>query len=229
MRGGDRPAGGCGEFAEGVPAGPGEAEPRFDVLSFPGFAAAVKAADQRFFALARVRTGPRRSGPAHQRHRHLHQHSGQRARPDGADREPGRTTMIAPPLDSAARFDGAKEPASAATTLDSYVPLLGGEVDELRALAKPLAGKEVTMVNTTRVGGGVAELLNRVVPLLEELGLRPRWEVIAGDEDFFEVTKAFHQALEGSPVPLPADAFEIFRSYNDYNRSRMHLDSEFMV
>jgi trehalose synthase len=137
--------------------------------------------------------------------------------------------MIAPPLDSAARFDGAKEPASAAITLDSYVPLLGGEVDELRTLAKPLAGKEVTMVNTTRVGGGVAELLNRVVPLLEELGLRPRWEVIAGDEDFFEVTKAFHQALEGSPVPLPADAFEIFRSYNDYNRSRMHLDSEFMV
>jgi len=116
-----------------------------------------------------------------------------------------------------------------ATTLDSYVPLLGAEIDELRALAKPLAGKEVVMVNSTRVGGGVAELLTRIVPLLEELGLRPGWEVIAGDRDFFEVTKAFHNALHGAPVALPKNAFEIFRSYNDFNRSRLRLDQEFVV
>ena len=85
------------------------------------------------------------------------------------------------------------------------------------------------MVNSTRVGGGVAELLTRIVPLLEELGLRPRWEVIAGDKDFFEVTKAFHNALHGSAAPLPAGAFDTFRAYSDYNRSRMRLDSEFMV
>ncbi len=130
--------------------------------------------------------------------------------------------MTALPLETA-------DPSSAAVTLDSYVPLLGVEIDELRALAKPLAGKEVTMVNSTRVGGGVAEVLNRIVPLLEELGLRPRWEVLDGDRDFFEVTNAFHKALHGSLAPLPAHAFDIFRSYNDYNRSRLHLDSEFMV
>lgn len=121
------------------------------------------------------------------------------------------------------------ESGSAAPTLDSYVPLLGSEIDELRALAKPLAGKEVLMVNSTRIGGGVAELLNRLAPLLEELGLRPSWEVIAGDKDFFEVTKAFHNALHGSPVSLPPRAFDIFRSYTEYNRSRLRLDSEFMV
>ncbi len=131
--------------------------------------------------------------------------------------------MIAPPLDTT------KDPENAQVTLDSYVPLLGAEIGELRELAKPLVGKEVTMVNSTRVGGGVAELLNRLVPLLEELGMRPRWEVIAGDKDYFEVTKAFHNALHGSPVPLPTNAFDIFRSYSEYNRSRIRLDSEFMV
>ena len=113
--------------------------------------------------------------------------------------------------------------------LDQYVPLLGAEVDELRAMAKPLARREVLMVNSTRVGGGVAELLNRIVPILEELEMRPRWEVVSGTQEFFEVTKAFHNALHGSPVPLPKNAFEIFRSYNDSNRERLKLDSEFVV
>jgi trehalose synthase len=121
------------------------------------------------------------------------------------------------------------EPGNEEITLDRYIPLLGPEIDELRALARPLAGKEVRMVNSTRVGGGVAEMLNRVIPLLEELGLRPGWEVMAGERDFYEVTKAFHNALHGSPVVLPPNAFDIFRSYSEYNRTRLRLDSEFVV
>jgi trehalose synthase len=121
------------------------------------------------------------------------------------------------------------EPGTEEITLDRYIPVLGPEIDELRALAQPLAGKEVLMVNSTRVGGGVAEMLNRIVPLLEELGLRPRWDIMAGDKDFFEVTKAFHNALHGSPVPLPPNAFDIFRACSEYNRTRLHLDSEFVV
>lgn len=113
--------------------------------------------------------------------------------------------------------------------LDRYIPLLGAEVDELRALARPLAGREVLMVNSTRVGGGVAELLNRIVPILEELQLRPRWDVVSGTQEFFEVTKAFHNALHGSPAPLPPHAFEIFRTYNRSNRERLQLDSEFVI
>lgn len=131
--------------------------------------------------------------------------------------------MIAPVLDSPT------DPGKAGLTLDSYVPLLGAEIDELRALAKPLAGKEVAMVSSTRAGGGVAELLTRVVPLLEELGLRPGWEAMAGDRDFSEVAKAFHNLLQGGSPTLPANAFDVFRSYSDYNRSRLRLDSEFVV
>jgi len=113
--------------------------------------------------------------------------------------------------------------------LDRYVPLLGNEVEELRALARPLAGAEVMMVNSTAVGGGVAELLSRVVPLMQELNLRAEWEVFAGGKDFFEVTKAFHNALHGGAFHGGPAAFEVFRSYSERNLARLHLDREFVV
>ena len=72
--------------------------------------------------------------------------------------------------------------------LSDYVPLVGdGVVSELRLLGERLAGKRVINVNSTRVGGGVAEILGRLVPLMREVGLKPRWEVIRGTEDFFKL------------------------------------------
>lgn len=114
--------------------------------------------------------------------------------------------------------------------LDDYSGVVGtGEIDEMRALAKPLSGRTVQMVNSTAVGGGVAEILNRLVPLAEELGLNIRWEVMTGGDDFFEVTKAFHNALHGEPYhPEPAH-FEIFRAYNEQNVKRIPLDAEFVI
>ena len=114
--------------------------------------------------------------------------------------------------------------------LDDYSAVISaGEVDEMRALAKPLAGRTVQMVNSTAVGGGVAEMLNRIVPLAEELGLNIRWEVMTGGDDFFEVTKAFHNALHGESYhPEPAH-FDIFRAYNEQNIRRIPLDAEFII
>src|SRR5260370_38475534 len=81
--------------------------------------------------------------------------------------------------------------------LDDYAELLGaGEIEELRALAKPLRGRSMEMINSTAVGGGVAENLNRLVPLAEGLDLNPKWEKTAGGEAFFKVTK-------GSPKCWP--------------------------
>jgi len=114
--------------------------------------------------------------------------------------------------------------------LDEYTAVIGdGEIDEMRALARPLSGRTVQMVNSTAVGGGVAEMLNRIVPLAEELGLNIRWDVMTGGDDFFDVTKAFHNALHGEPYhPEPAH-FEIFRAYNEQNMKRIPFDSEFMI
>jgi trehalose synthase len=113
--------------------------------------------------------------------------------------------------------------------LDRYVPLLGNDVEELRALARPLAGAEVLMVNSTAVGGGVAELLRRLVPLMQELDLRVNWDVFAGGKDFFAVTKAFHNALHGGPFHAGPEAFEIFRSYSERNLQHLRRDREFVV
>jgi trehalose synthase len=102
-------------------------------------------------------------------------------------------------------------------------------MEEIRALAQRLAGKSVKMVNSTSVGGGVAEILNRLVPLLNEAGLPCAWDVITGGDDFFEVTKAFHNALHGAPYDAPPQAFETFLAYNEKNLRAHSFDSEFVV
>ena len=114
--------------------------------------------------------------------------------------------------------------------LDDYSPIIGApEVAELRALAAPLQGHSIQMVNSTAVGGGVAEILTRLVPILQELELPIRWDVITGGNDFFEITKAFHNALHGGPYQLPPASFETFLAYNEQNLARLHLDGEFTV
>jgi trehalose synthase len=114
--------------------------------------------------------------------------------------------------------------------LEEYARLLGeGEIEELRALAKPLRGRSIEMINSTAVGGGVAEILYRLLPLGEELGLNMKWDVMTAGDDFFEVTKSFHNALHGAPYHATAQDFEIFRAYSERNRARLPLDAEFMV
>jgi trehalose synthase len=114
--------------------------------------------------------------------------------------------------------------------LDDYRALLGqGEIDELKVLAKPLRGRSIEMINSTAVGGGVAEILNRLLPLAEELELNMRWEVMTGGEDFYGVTKAFHNALHGAPYHADPKDFEIFLACNERNLARLPLDAEFMI
>jgi trehalose synthase len=114
--------------------------------------------------------------------------------------------------------------------LDDYVPVVGApEITELRTLAAKLSGRTVQMVNSTAVGGGVAEILNRLVPLMQELTLEARWDVLTGGNDFFEVTKSFHNALHGGPYQKRKEDFELFLATNESNRQRMKFDCEFTV
>ena len=114
--------------------------------------------------------------------------------------------------------------------LDDYQTIVGSAVlDELRYLARDLKGKTVKMVNSTAVGGGVAEMLNRLVPMLGELEITTHWDVITGGNDFFEVTKAFHNALHGSEYELTRHAQEIFLTCNEQNRQRMQFNEDVVV
>ncbi len=116
--------------------------------------------------------------------------------------------------------------------LEQYAQIVGDDViDQLQQLAKPLRGKSVVHVNSTKLGGGVAEILTKLVPLMQELELNTDWQVITGDEPFFHCTKGMHNALQGNQVPLSQGLLEHYEEVNRQNaeRLRSHLvDADFV-
>jgi len=102
--------------------------------------------------------------------------------------------------------------------IEEYTPLVGQSVvDELMLLGQRLKGKVIQHINSTSVGGGVAEILSRMVPLLRELGVDTKWDVITGGEQFFEVTKKFHNALHGRAEEITKRDFEVFMETSQQN------------
>ncbi len=102
--------------------------------------------------------------------------------------------------------------------IDEYAPVVGQAViDDLRLLSERLRGKVVQHINSTAVGGGVAEILNRMVPLLNDLGVDTRWDLIKGGEQFFGVTKKFHNAIHGQHEEITKRDFETFRETSEQN------------
>jgi trehalose synthase len=111
--------------------------------------------------------------------------------------------------------------------LDQYEEFVGrGTLDELRLLGRHLKGRRIVTVNSTAVGGGVAEILNRIVPLSREVGVDIRWDVIKGGDDFFGVTKRIHNALHGKSEPFSAHDREVFREATQRNLAEMDLDAD---
>lgn len=124
-------------------------------------------------------------------------------------------TAPAPPAPPAATV--AAEPL-----LDRYAAIAGPDVvDQLRQLAEPLRGTRVVHVNSTRLGGGVAEILAKLVPLSQELGLDVEWEVITGAGEFFQCTKGMHNALQGNQVDIPAAQLAAYERTNAENAERL--------
>jgi trehalose synthase len=114
--------------------------------------------------------------------------------------------------------------------LDRYEEVVGHqEVERLRQLAGGLAGKRIVHVNSTRSGGGVAEILAWMTPMMQELGLDARWEVISGPADFYRVTKTFHNGLQGQPVALKQHDFDLHMEVNRENAQRLNLEADFVL
>ncbi len=99
--------------------------------------------------------------------------------------------------------------------LEKYAEVAGRDaVEHLRQLAGPLNGLRLVHVNSTRTGGGVAEILHKMVPLMQELGIDIRWEVITGEPAFYECTKSFHNAMQGNEVDIPERYLKVYEQSN---------------
>lgn len=105
--------------------------------------------------------------------------------------------------------------------LADHAALAGADVArQLELLAAPLRGLKVVHVNSTRRGGGVAEILEQMVPLMGELGLDASWEVMEGTPQFYRCTKQFHNALQGQDVSL-GEELAAYEQVNADNAARL--------
>jgi trehalose synthase len=95
-----------------------------------------------------------------------------------------------------------------------------GDLILLKRLGDRLGGKTFLHVNSTKAGGGVAEILHRMMPILNELGIRAQWEVIEGDDQFFEITKKIHNALQGYHETITK---KMWQHHLDVNKRNMEI------
>src|SRR5210317_1203010 len=115
-------------------------------------------------------------------------------------------------------------------TLESYREVTPkGTVDLLYKLAKRLEGRSILHINSTRVGGGVAEILHRLIPLLNELGIKADWDVISGSPLFYKTTKSFHNGLQGQRVSISPEMYNEFTKTNRDNAKGISFDYDVVV
>lgn len=106
--------------------------------------------------------------------------------------------------------------------LTAYAEVAGRDViSQLQQLTQSLQGMKVVHVNSTKVGGGVAEILEKLVPLSNELGLDTRWEVIDGNQEFYQCTKAMHNGLQGQVAPLSPAMEQAYQQTNAANAEKL--------
>jgi trehalose synthase len=115
-------------------------------------------------------------------------------------------------------------------SLEHYRPFIGDErLNEIRRLAERLQGARVLHFSSTAFGGGVAELLNTLVPLMQDVGLQADWQVMHGADEFFTVTKAIHNGLQGMFIPWTPEMRDIWLRYNDMNAGYFDGVYDFVV
>jgi trehalose synthase len=115
------------------------------------------------------------------------------------------------------------QPVSVGTkSLADYTHLAGRPlIEEIRELAAPLEGLRVLHLSATAFGGGVAEILYTLIPLMNDVGIDTQWEVMLGREEFYNVTKRLHNALQGNPDSLSEEEWRIFERYNELNAAEV--------
>jgi len=104
-----------------------------------------------------------------------------------------------------------------------------GTVDFLKRLSEQVKRRKILHINSTKLGGGVAEMLRSDVLLLQDIGIEAEWQIISGTEEFFNVTKSFHNALQGQDQHLSQQMLQAYLEVNRENARRVSFDADFVV
>ncbi len=112
----------------------------------------------------------------------------------------------------------------------SYRKVIGDkEIYEIHKAARPLLGKHVVHINSTYQGGGVAEMLNTLIPLMNSIGVKTGWRILHGTPEFFNITKSFHNALQGADIELTEQVKRIYENTVEAFSVFTHLNHDFVI
>lgn len=114
--------------------------------------------------------------------------------------------------------------------IEDYEQFVGKEkIEEIKDIAIKLEGKHIVHVNSTYFGGGVAEILNSMVVLMNRVGVRTDWRLLKGSHSFFDVTKRFHNALQGSRNSITEKDKKIYLDELEKNAIMLHFSEHDLV
>lgn len=114
--------------------------------------------------------------------------------------------------------------------LSKYRAIVGNKViDEIYLKARSLQGKRIVAISSTHQGGGVAEMLNSIIILFNEVGIKFGWRIIHGSPDFFNITKKFHNALQGEKVAFSKKDKEFYIKTNRRFSEFTHLEHDLVI
>lgn len=114
--------------------------------------------------------------------------------------------------------------------LEDYRGIVGDStLAELRKKARKLYGKHILNINSTCQGGGVAEILNSLIPLMNDLGIDAGWRILHGNPDFFTITKKFHNALQGETIHLTEMKKQLYIQTNELFSTYTHINHDCVI
>jgi len=102
-------------------------------------------------------------------------------------------------------------------------------IAEIYRRAHGLYGKHIIHLNATYQGGGVAEILYSLAMLMNDVGIDAGWRILQGSQEFFEITKSFHNALQGGKLNLTEKKKQLYMQVNDNFSRFTHLDHDCVI
>ncbi|MFC1709109.1 glycosyltransferase [Candidatus Omnitrophota bacterium] len=116
------------------------------------------------------------------------------------------------------------------SSMEDYIEIVGDKViSDIYKKASKLYDKHIININSTFQGGGVAEILSRLVPMMNYVGVDAGWRILHGHPAFFDITKKFHNALQGGDINLSQMKKGLYLEANQGFAVYTHLNHDCVI